>query len=1547
METGTREVRQAGIPREFLPLLRLILKNTFRNFFKNLPITIFFALLTYIGYTIFIIFLNNGYDKRDFPGAALLGLGGGTLTGLSGGVIFMLLSGLTVGLLTNAYKKGPGKALVEFFAAPGLVFSYFGQAGDLAMAGLLSGAGISLVTGSVLTGCGNVAMAIGVSMLLFSRAGQVLALLVRSAWGSTYGAVQGVRGSEFGLAAGHVALMGAALGFVVRSVLPRWGSGLGIAFLIIALVLAKGTGKKSVGSTGLFLFSLGACWAAWAGLACAHDGGWKENGGNFWAWIRTFGALVSLLTGLGPAAGIMFGAAFVRALLDVADVADDGLPPELTEEKPPREAPETRKEPQPDLTPLVDPETGQPLLIQDGRYEGGKPGQVWYREQWMDRASAERLIAEKEAEWERDRRRWQDERSGEWEQQVKQQREREGYVYEREKDAYVPGDSHPDVIEEQRRKDAERLDDFIERNVKDLKRQDFLQELVDRVRQNGGDMDALRNAVKDNTVGAEQQLSMGDSESGLAEADAWRDSEEYATEVNKWSQRANRAIGHFVPGIGPIINMLQGGTTGAVQGYEEGGLRGAFTSATAQGVDFLVQHYTGVPGTGMAFRNAYGTEYTRDENGNPISPLDRFVGGIWHSSVDQYDPRVYYDRYQKAQGIGDYVDMGLDAWDAKDDAQNLREKVRGLTQGEGHGDADAETRQRREQESSEPEDGPRRPRDSSELGGDYEGKKPPVRPDGRRLGEKEADGSYNLDADNQTDSLNRYRRPFKEGDVFQPQYAPKDCTVAVISKVTGHSYDEAEGQYKDLREHLRNDKGEIIGEHEGGLRRDRLGDALERSPDVDSERVQTKKGGDIDLENAEHLQKIKERLDKGERIVASMNDPDLQAGHAVEVKGVTTDKDGVTRLQIDDPRRGPMEIPVADVKQKNLLDMENSYYVKKNEFHEDYRAMQEARNAGDQSGADRHAARMLARDYDKFKGMVAEGRIDPDTAERAVRTHQEIIRAGVGEGAERTRRMGALLGGETPDGQEGGKPVIKHTWSPGGGMEPFDPGRPKVSGDTDLTTVLDRGLVKERQLDPDQVQKLAAGHTKDAINKEAARRLGEDMGDYAARTKVKFTPGSDEEYLSFQAHKQEGRVVEQSGSGRTSLGEEMGWSGKLDRKVAGSPTGIAMHRADEHNMIGHTIEERPATGDRYRDGETAREVTKHLDRMGEYSTTENDPANWKPEHVDTSKLNSPEGFERTLEASRTGKPKDIQNAVEQHYGGDYDKFFKDIHEASRQGARESLDEGGKVWDAQKEGLRTSGVEVGRDQVVRHATDPLIDPEQRQGFVSDGDLRPVAGGKSAADLSAGRQQERQEADLLQRMGISERDKLQTPEGRKLYDDLMTRMPDRDEKGRITGWGAPPQDNALRQLTDPESRQFFEKLEAHRERDPAFRKLDDRIRSAEMEGWSEQIKDVESARYKEMVREGTWGAPESDSFREELGRRVRTHEMPDGEDRYAALKHQEHILVRNNVDQEQLATWLKVRDKIRRGETAEPVGTLKQYSAMDRMDSPFGKWDPEDN
>lgn len=956
------------IPLEFWPLLKLILRNTWRQFLKNLPWTIFFAILTYIGYTIFVIFLNNGFAKTDAPGAGLLGLGGGILTGLSGGVIFMLVSGLVAGLVSNAFRKGPGEALVEFFRTPKRVFDYIAGAGDLALAGFLSGAGMSLVIGYVLTGFGNIATAIGVSLLLFSRAGTVLALLVRSAWNSTYGIAQGARGQSFGIAAGHVALMGAASGFVIKSVLPAWGTALGVIFLVAALILAKGKGKSTPQAAAwLVLFIPPALWLIQVSPVWAHDGGWAENQGNFWIWLMTLGALISLLTGLGPAAGILFGAAFVQALLGIADSLPpdfDPTEPQHEKQRDPSQPSQPQKDPEPQ-PPLIDPETGQPLVVQDGRYEGGQPGQVWYQGGWMDRGQAERIIADKEAAYERDRRKWFDDRSAENEKNVQRNREQQGYTYDREKDAWVPGENHPDRLEAQRNQDAQKLNDFIDRNVKDPGRADFLQDLVDRINQNGGDLDALRQAIKDNTVGADQQRNMGDAESNSAEADAWKESENYTTEVQKWSQRANRAIGHFVPGSGAIINMVQGGAYGTIQGYDQDGWRGALSAAAAQTADAALQNYTGVPGIGSALREQVGSGYERDKEGNLVSPLDRMTGRLWHNFADQYDPRVYADRIANAEGLGGLVDTGLDAWDARDDLRNLKNRVTGADEPDSRINKETDTDEagaRRPQDEDggqkQPDEdlpGTRKPPDEetgpkpdevepaggrrsdesvgsrkpdvddAELGGDRKDRRP-TREDGRKLGAQDSDGAFNLDMDDATkNSLQQYQTQIRRGDdVFQPQGETMDCTVATISKVTGQSYENLDAN-KDFTK-LRNDLT-AEGDHQGGLNRSNLRDAIQAAG-ADAEPVVPggSKGGPKPGSD-EFVRNLEDRINRGEKVVVSMNDPDTGGGHAVHIKGVTTEH-GITKLQIEDPRRGPLEIPAAVVEKRNLVDWENSYYVK-------------------------------------------------------------------------------------------------------------------------------------------------------------------------------------------------------------------------------------------------------------------------------------------------------------------------------------------------------------------------------------------------------------------------------------------------------------------------------------------------------------------------------------------------------------------------------------------------------------------------------------------
>lgn len=320
-----RAVTTAGIPEGLGPLLKLIMRQTMINFKRRLPITILIGLGTYAAFTFIMVVLNNGYAKTTIPGAGLLGMGSnGAIVGLSGAAIFMVLSGLLIGTVTSAFRKGPGGAVVDFMRTPRVVFDYFSQAGELAFAALAAGAGISMVIGSVLNGYANLAVALGVGTLLVSRAGRVLSLLVRSAWGSTYALVQGERTRQFGMAAGHVALMGSALGFTMNSVLAPMGFAFGVVLLAAALFLARRGEQTPTISVIWPLIAYLMVELLYAARSFAHDGGLAECGSSFSRWVTCKGAATAMVVGLGPAAGAMVGPAFVQSLVDVANTLDVG-----------------------------------------------------------------------------------------------------------------------------------------------------------------------------------------------------------------------------------------------------------------------------------------------------------------------------------------------------------------------------------------------------------------------------------------------------------------------------------------------------------------------------------------------------------------------------------------------------------------------------------------------------------------------------------------------------------------------------------------------------------------------------------------------------------------------------------------------------------------------------------------------------------------------------------------------------------------------------------------------------------------------------------------------------------------------------------------------------------------------------------------------------------------------------------------------------------------------------------------------------------------------
>jgi len=376
-------------------------------------------------------------------------------------------------------------------------------------------------------------------------------------------------------------------------------------------------------------------------------------------------------------------------------------------------------------------------------------------------------------------------------------------------------------------------------------------------------------------------------------------------------------------------------------------------------------------------------------------------------------------------------------------------------------------------------------------------------------------------------------------------------------------------------------------------------------------------------------------------------------------------------------------------------------------FADDYKAMQRAIANGDETTANRYATRMLAKDSDGFKMLVKDGTFDEKTAQRAVQTHQKIVQEGVKKGLEKTKQMGNLLEDKIHIDEHGNMTVespIKNVWSPGSGMDEFN-SKKGVPGDTDLTTVMDRKLCSQRGLDPDDVQRLTAGHIKDQINEAARKHLGDDIGNYNDKTKINhLTPGSDEEYFGYKTHEMKGNSITNDGEivrNKTTLGEEC-WPGskEIADTVSNSKTGRAMAAADESFQIKKTIDNiKNPTGAEYL--ETTRELCKHHDRLEK-------SAEWKIEDIDKSKLNSSEGFKETLEAVKKQAEKkgtaDIKQAIDDYFDGDYNKFYKDLQESSNQAIQTKLDEGGKIWDAQADRLPDQ-VKVNRDNIIKHTAVP--------------------------------------------------------------------------------------------------------------------------------------------------------------------------------------------------------------------------------------------------
>jgi hypothetical protein len=202
---------------------------------------------------------------------------------------------------------------------------------------------------------------------------------------------------------------------------------------------------------------------------------------------------------------------------------------------------------------------------------------------------------------------------------------------------------------------------------------------------------------------------------------------------------------------------------------------------------------------------------------------------------------------------------------------------------------------------------------------------------GRRLGQPDAQGVYDLGADAATDPLARYAT-HEPRPGFVPQVRPKDCSVACFTQETGLAYEDV---FNNLKDHLvleRDATGKIAGY--GGLPPANLPAAM-RQMGIQGEPV-------LDVVRTQGASAFVDRVRAGEKFMTGIwgerQDGSRMGGHAIIVEGVTTQTRTIdvggqpqqvtqTCFTAYDPTRGTIQIPVGEA--NKLFDgFQHAHFVK-------------------------------------------------------------------------------------------------------------------------------------------------------------------------------------------------------------------------------------------------------------------------------------------------------------------------------------------------------------------------------------------------------------------------------------------------------------------------------------------------------------------------------------------------------------------------------------------------------------------------------------------
>jgi hypothetical protein len=333
--------------------------------------------------------------------------------------------------------------------------------------------------------------------------------------------------------------------------------------------------------------------AAGASAAWADDGGLQElDQGLVQSGIALLAAqsgVVGFVCGLGGA----FGEAVAEAL-HRAPAAPPDPGPAVAE---------------PAWPVLLDPDGGEPLVVNRGEWPDVPVGHVWYGE-WLSPAEAEAHVRQRREELRRRQAEidtfWDDtqQRSEARAREREERLRREGLVYDREADAWKPGPDHPETREREAREKIRRTIAALDRladqlppadQLRILQSEDAILESRAPDEERTGRLERLTRAVFDRTQGRAM------AQHAAAELAAERAAIREGVTRTGMQLVGMAAGGMYLAGLrgGGLLVMGANALHGGYQGYQEGGAARAALEAVRSALPVntgLVLYRGGGPG---------------------------------------------------------------------------------------------------------------------------------------------------------------------------------------------------------------------------------------------------------------------------------------------------------------------------------------------------------------------------------------------------------------------------------------------------------------------------------------------------------------------------------------------------------------------------------------------------------------------------------------------------------------------------------------------------------------------------------------------------------------------------------------------------------------------------------------------------------------------------------------------------------------------------------------------------------------------------------------